>query len=114
MKGRVSKPGDAEEFDMAQSIATRRGSVDKLNHNGIVWERDLKVDRRVRGHLLWRPYWSFFVRPKDAFRRYQMLSVAVIARYNELASCGEVPDVGGVGHAISSSKWRQTVRGREE
>lgn len=58
-------------------------------------------------------------RPKDVFRWYQMLGVAVIARYNELALCGEVPCVerragGEVVHAITSSNPRQTVGWRED
>lgn len=120
MEGRISEPGVAWIFEVAQRITTRQGSVDKLD-KGNVWEGDLTVDgkQKSRESLTLASIVNFLFTSKGAFRRYQMLGVAVIARYNELALCGEVPGVSlragnEVGLAMSSSNPRQTLCGREE
>lgn len=41
MEGRVSEPGVTWEFEVAQRIAMRRGSADKLDRNGNVWKGDI-------------------------------------------------------------------------
>lgn len=51
MEGRISEPGVAWIFDVAQRIITRQGSMDKLD-DGNVWEGDLTVDGRQKSQEL--------------------------------------------------------------
>lgn len=47
MQGRISEPGVAWIFEVAQRIITRQGSVDKLD-NGNVWEGDLTAGAKQK------------------------------------------------------------------